>query len=169
MGGGLGWRITQWTRSLFRDLVPPLFGLKSDFITAEEFDIFMPCLPSLVIFCFFPVCPLFAFSTGRLIFIHHQCWEALPFLTIQRQRCIKVLLNCQNGQHLPAPEVYKNQSPISLCFFTSSSLKHNQIQKNPRAHKNTIGNPPPPNPSLEEEFYGHGFFPADRTHFSRRP
>ena len=52
---------------------------------------------------------------GRLIFIHHQCWEVLSFLTIQRQRCIKILcpkdpefysplaLNCQKGQHLPAP------------------------------------------------------------------
>ena len=45
-------------------------------------------------------------------------------LTIQRQRCIKMLcpkdpefytplaLNCQKGQHLPALEVYENQSPI---------------------------------------------------------
>ena len=24
---------------------------------------------------------------GRLIFIHLRCWEVLPFLTIQRQRC----------------------------------------------------------------------------------
>ena len=60
---------------------------------------------------------------GRLIFIHLRCWEVLPFLTIQRQRCIKILcpkdpefytplaLNRQKGQHLPAPEVYKNQSP----------------------------------------------------------
>ena len=47
----------------------------------------------------------------------------LPFLTIQRQRCIKfrvlreedfytpLALNYQKGQHLPALEVYKNQSP----------------------------------------------------------
>ena len=60
---------------------------------------------------------------GRLIFIYLQCWEVLPFLTIQRQRCIKLrvvgeqdfytplALNSQKGQHLPAPEVYKNQSP----------------------------------------------------------
>ena len=46
---------------------------------------------------------------GRLIFIHHQCWEVLPFLTIQRQRCIIILcpkdpefytllaLKCQKG------------------------------------------------------------------------
>ena len=64
--------------------------------------------------------PLF----GRLIFIHLRCWEVLPFLTIQRQRCIKIpspkgpefytplALNCQKGQRLPAPEVYKNQ-PIT--------------------------------------------------------
>ena len=46
---------------------------------------------------------------GRLILIHLQCWELLPFLTIQRQRCIKILcpkdpefytplaLTCQKG------------------------------------------------------------------------
>ena len=64
------------------------------------------------------------FCDGQgLIFIHLQCWEVLPFSTIQRQRCIKNLflkdpefytplaLNCQKGQHLPALEVYKNQSP----------------------------------------------------------
>ena len=61
---------------------------------------------------------------GRLIFIHLQCWEVLPFLTIQRQWCIKfrvlraqnvytpLALNCQKGQHLAALEVYKNRSPI---------------------------------------------------------
>ena len=61
---------------------------------------------------------------GRLILIHLQCWEVLPFLTIQRQWCIKTLfpkdpefytplaLNCQKGQQLSALEVYKNQSPI---------------------------------------------------------
>ena len=60
---------------------------------------------------------------GRLIFIHLQCWEVLLVLTIQRQWCIKILcpkdpefytplaLNCQKGQHPPALEVYKNQSP----------------------------------------------------------
>ena len=47
----------------------------------------------------------------------------LPFFPIQRQRCIEfrvlraqdfytpLALNCEKGQHLPAPEVYKNQSP----------------------------------------------------------
>ena len=28
---------------------------------------------------------------GRLIFIHLRCWEVLPFLTLLRQRCIKIL------------------------------------------------------------------------------
>ena len=28
---------------------------------------------------------------GRRIFIHHQCWEVLPFCRFQRQRCIKIL------------------------------------------------------------------------------
>ena len=60
---------------------------------------------------------------GRLIFIHLQFWEVLFFFTIQRQRCIQfrvlraqnfctpLALNCEKGQHLPALEVYKNQSP----------------------------------------------------------
>ena len=60
---------------------------------------------------------------GRLIFIHLQCWESLPFGRFQRQRCIKVrvlraqgfytplALKTEEGQHLPALEVYKNQSP----------------------------------------------------------
>ena len=55
----------------------------------------------------------------------------LLFLTIQRQRCIKILcpkdpefytplaLNCQKGQHLPAPEVYKNQSPILVSLIST--------------------------------------------------
>ena len=51
---------------------------------------------------------------GRLIFIHLQCCEALPFLTFQRQQCIKILcpkggpefytllaLNGHKGQNLP--------------------------------------------------------------------
>ena len=56
---------------------------------------------------------------GRLIFMHLQCWEVLSFLTNQRQRCIKcrvlraqdlyttLALNCEQGQRLPALEVYK--------------------------------------------------------------
>ena len=66
---------------------------------------------------------VFRGKSGTLILIHLQCWEVLPFLTIQRQRCIKILcpkdpefytrvaLNCQKGRHLPALEVYKNHSP----------------------------------------------------------
>ena len=62
-------------------------------------------------------------GTGRLIFIHHQCWEVLPFCRFQRQRCIKIrvlraqdfytplALKTAKGQHLPALVVYKNQSP----------------------------------------------------------
>ena len=62
-------------------------------------------------------------QSGRLIFIHLQCWEVLPFCRFQRQRCIKVrvlraqdfyaplALKTAKGQHLPALEVYKNQSP----------------------------------------------------------
>ena len=58
-------------------------------------------------------------SGDRFFFFHLSCWEVLPFLTIQRQRCIKILcpkdpefetplaLNCQKGQLLPAPEVKK--------------------------------------------------------------
>ena len=53
----------------------------------------------------------------------------LPFLTIQRQRCIKIVspkdtefytrlaLNCQKGQQLSALEVYKSQSPIAIMSF----------------------------------------------------
>ena len=63
---------------------------------------------------------------GRLIFIHLQCREVLPFCRFQRQRCIKILcpkdpdfyiplaLKTAKGQQLPAPEVYKNQSPSVL-------------------------------------------------------
>ena len=63
-------------------------------------------------------------SFGRPIFIHLRRWEVLPFLTIQRQRCVKfrilraqdfytpLPLNFRKGQHLPALVVYKNQSPI---------------------------------------------------------
>ena len=63
---------------------------------------------------------------GRLIFIHLQCWEVLPFCRFQRQWCLKIrVLRAQNfytplalktakGQRLPAMEVHKNQSPISV-------------------------------------------------------
>ena len=62
---------------------------------------------------------------GRRIFIHHQCWEVLPFCRFQRQRCIKIraqdfyiplALKTAKGQHLPALVVYKNLSP-NFGFF----------------------------------------------------
>ena len=76
------------------------------------------------------------YNPGRLIFIHLQSWEVLPFLIIQRQRCIKILcpedpefytplvLNCQKGQHLPALEVYKNQSPKSVQSQERTIIKN---------------------------------------------
>ena len=46
-------------------------------------------------------------------------------------------------------------------------------QKNPRAHKNRIGTPPPPKPKipppLKRGIYGHGFFLQKEHIFSRRP
>ena len=65
---------------------------------------------------------MFFAACGRLLFIHLQCWEVLPFLTIQGQRRIKfrvlgvqdcytpLALTCRKGQHLPALEVYKTCS-----------------------------------------------------------
>ena len=62
-------------------------------------------------------------ENGRLIFIHLQCWEVLPFCCFQRQRCIKMLcpkdpdfytplgLKKAKEQHLPALKVYKK--PVS--------------------------------------------------------
>ena len=61
----------------------------------------------------------------------------LPFLTIQRQRCIKfrvlraqdfytpLALNCQNGQRLPAPEVY-----IGAWKITSTSTEGQKLHEN---------------------------------------
>ena len=80
---------------------------------------------------------------GRLIFIHLQCWEVLPFCRFQRQRCIKFVcpkdpdfytplaLKTAKGPHLSALEVYKNQSPRLLhlkCLFP-------QWQTEARQHK----------------------------------
>ena len=39
-------------------------------------------------------------ATGRLIFIHLRCWELLPVLTSQRQRCIKFRVLRLRGQDL---------------------------------------------------------------------
>ena len=73
--------------------------------------------------------------SGRLIFIHFQCWEVPPFFTIQRQRCIKFLcpkdpefctplaLKCQKGQHLPVLEVYKSSLPLSITRKLSRRIK----------------------------------------------
>ena len=79
--------------------------------------------------------PKFEGNFGRLIFIYLQCWEVLPFSPIQRQRCIKLRvlrahdfytpLNCEEGQHLSALEVYKNQSPkFWLRFHWRSAISN---------------------------------------------
>ena len=72
---------------------------------------------------------------GRLIFIHHQCWEVLTFCRFQRQRCIKILcpkdpdfytplgLQTAKGQHIPALVVYKNQSPILAPVSTGEAKR----------------------------------------------
>ena len=79
----------------------------------------------------------------RWIFIHLQCWEVLPFLTIQRQRCIKfrvlraqdfytpLALKTGKGQHLAALEVYKNQSPICCCRWMAIKEKVIETVKGP--------------------------------------
>ena len=66
---------------------------------------------------------------GRLIFIHHHCWEVLLFLTIQRQRCMKILcpkdpefytplvLTCQKRSAPPSTGgVLKSVLPSMGCF-----------------------------------------------------
>ena len=82
----------------------------------------------------FPFFPVGQPLPGRLTFIHHQCWEVLPFCRFQRQRCIKILcpkdpdfytplaLKTAKGQHLPALVVYKNQSPTSRTVPKTRSL-----------------------------------------------
>ena len=77
----------------------------------------------------------FAVAFSRLIFIHLRCWEVLPFSTIQRQQCIKfrvlraqdfytpLPLNCQKGQHLPAPEVKKKSVPRHFLVFGGDSFR----------------------------------------------
>ena len=92
---------------------------------------------------------------GRLIFIHHQCWEVLPFCRFQRQWCIKIrvlraqdfytplALKTAKGQHLPALVVYKNQSPIQIaeraakeCLTLGSHMTRLPVWK---GHKGTLG------------------------------
>ena len=65
---------------------------------------------------------------GRLISIHLQCWEVLPFLAIQRQRCIKfrvlraqdfytpLALNLQKGQHSQHWRCIKISLPNYHCY-----------------------------------------------------
>ena len=72
---------------------------------------------------------------GRLMFIHHRCWEVLPFCLFQRQRCIKIrvlraqdfytplALKTAKGQHLPALVVSKNQSPTTT-LLSALSYRH---------------------------------------------
>ena len=74
-------------------------------------------------------------NDGRLILIHLHCWELLLFLTIQRQRCIKILcprdpefytplaLNSRERQRPPALEVYKNQFPKWFSKFTCNEFE----------------------------------------------
>ena len=62
-------------------------------------------------------------ENGRLIFIHLQCWEVLPFCRFSAPVVYKnpvpkdpdfytpLALKKAKGQHFPALEVYKNQSP----------------------------------------------------------
>ena len=80
---------------------------------------------------------------GRLVFIHHQCWEVLPFCRFQRQRCIKIrvlraqdfytplALKTANGQHLPALVVYKNQSLKFAEARTEGRGKQQKKEKEP--------------------------------------
>ena len=75
-------------------------------------------------------------SFGGLIFIHLQYWEVLPFLTFQRQRCIKILcpkdpefysplaLNSREGQHLGATSQHWRCTRISpLVLYLRSKEK----------------------------------------------
>ena len=51
---------------------------------------------------------------GRLIFIHLQCWEVLPFCRFQRQRCIKIRV-------LRAQDFY---TPLALKRQRGSTSQH---------------------------------------------
>ena len=51
---------------------------------------------------------------GRLIFIHLQCWEALPFCHFQRQRCIKIrVLRAQDFLYTAGAENGNRTAPPS--------------------------------------------------------
>ena len=56
-------------------------------------------------------------ETGKLIFIPVQCWEVLPFLTIQRQRCMKIL--CPKG---PAFLYTAGTRPLPVYLTTKMSV-----------------------------------------------
>ena len=51
----------------------------------------------------------------------------------------------------------------------SAVLQGNGFQKNPRAHKNKIGTPPPQKKNPKKGNFTDMVFPAERTHFSRCP
>ena len=85
-------------------------------------------------------------DTGRLIFIHLQCWEVLPFCRFQRQRCIKFLcpkdpdfytplvLKTAKGQHLPALEVFSksvSQIPPYLAQYLFKMLSAAHCERVP--------------------------------------
>ena len=53
-------------------------------------------------------------ENGRLIFIHHQCWEVLPFCRFQRQRCIQIRV-------LRAQDFY---TPLALKTAKGSTSQH---------------------------------------------
>ena len=68
--------------------------------------------------------------------------------------------------------------PTKNTLKTSQKKKNRKVisQKNPRAHKNKIGTPPAPPqnpkyppPPLKRGILWTWVFPAERTHFSRRP
>ena len=52
-------------------------------------------------------------SSERLIFIHLQCWEVWPFLTIQCQRCIKILCPKDLNLYTAGAEMAKKATPPS--------------------------------------------------------
>ena len=91
---------------------------------------------------------------GDCFLMHLQCWEALPFLIIQRQRCVKfrvlraqdfyilLALNYQQGQHLPALEVYKKQSP-KISQDDPILSRHNRLfEAENRSARNRTLQPP---------------------------
>ena len=64
-----------------------------------------------------------ALVLGRLIFIHLRCWEALPFLTIQRQGCIKFRVLGAQDFYTPLP-LNCQKSGTKKRGFLGSDKKH---------------------------------------------